>query len=209
MEDEAGTFLESLSGILIGIVTADFSLSHDMIGLSKELGLRLVHIDHERPIPEGVDCIILGPGDDNPFPPGEKTRTIRGMDNPEGSLLRGIAASLGKMKIGDLVIGVDPGKRPGLAFLADGVLVYTCRAPGLEGAAERILRAKGIYKPDRLLLRIGNGDPENRGRIIADLRDFKGPVELVDERMTSRGVRLRDENAAVAISRTRGKRLNV
>ena len=51
------------------------------------------------------------------------------------------------------------------------------------------------------MIRIGRGDPANRDSIIDVLDGIGIPIEIVDERRTTRGTKFRDQNAAVRIAR--------
>ena len=107
----------------------------------------------------------------------------------------------------ELVVGIDPGPRPGYSVLegseciAEGVL----ESPEDVGRLGRHLRRRFPSRP--LRFRVGSGDRPDRDRIVNALLELRRPVEVVDEQGTTpRGRRRpRDAAAARAIARSRGR----
>lgn len=118
----------------------------------------------------------------------------------------------GKVRYGELVVGLDPGSRPGVAVLADGQLVHTVHAASVYEAV-RVVEASVRHVPaDRVVVRVGDGSPAQRDEILAAVA--RGPagsarLELVDERGTtpvaSSGPWSRDVTAAIGIARSEGR----
>lgn len=107
----------------------------------------------------------------------------------------------------ELLIGIDPGPRPGYAVLTED----RCLAEGIlesPEAAAQLGHHLGRRFPSRdLRFRVGSGDRLARDRVLNALVALHHPVELVDERGTTpRGHRRpRDAIAARAIARSRGR----
>jgi hypothetical protein len=107
----------------------------------------------------------------------------------------------------ELIVGIDPGPRPGYAVLEDGV----CIAQGNLSAPEETAGLAGHFGrrfPGRsIVFRVGSGERLSRDRILNALVPLHRPIELVDERGTTpRGQRRpRDAASARAIGRTRGR----
>jgi hypothetical protein len=107
----------------------------------------------------------------------------------------------------ELLIGIDPGPRPGYAVLSED----RCLAEGIlenPEAAAQLGHHLGRRFPSRALrFRVGSGDRVSRDRVLNALVSLHHPVELVDERGTTpRGHRRpRDAIAARAIARGRGR----
>ena len=106
----------------------------------------------------------------------------------------------------EIIVGIDPGPRPGYAVLAgttvlgEGIL----ESPEAAGSFASHLRHRFPSRPVRV--RVGAGDPPARNRIVNALLAHHRSVELVSERGTTpRGTRRpRDAVAARTIARTSG-----
>ena len=112
----------------------------------------------------------------------------------------------GRKKFSRIIVGVDPGPKPGIAVVGDGFVVekmHLSSVDDVRGAVDEISRG---YSPLRLTVRIGNGDIVNRNRIINSLVDTY-EVEIVDERNTTRTITDRDVESAKFIAFSRGRRV--
>lgn len=123
-------------------------------------------------------------------------------------------ALAGKQTFARVVIGIDPGERPGVAVIGDGVLVATAHAASPEATATEVERALGTVQAATYVVRIGHGAPTQRDRIlraIAWLARTGVRIEIVDEsRSTPVSYRTpaeRDTTAAAAIALARGTAL--
>jgi hypothetical protein len=106
----------------------------------------------------------------------------------------------------EIIVGIDPGPRPGFAvFAADRPIAEgTLPAPEDVGRLGTHLRRRFPENPMRF--RVGRGDHLSRDRIVNSLVPLHRPVEMIDERGTTpRGHRRpRDAAAAQAIARSTG-----
>jgi hypothetical protein len=84
-----------------------------------------------------------------------------------------------------LVMGVDPGPRPGIAILGDGKVLLGETLLSPEEVAPAIRDFLSLVSTNELLLRVGHGDPTNRDRIINALWDVTRNIEVVDETSTT------------------------
>jgi hypothetical protein len=118
-----------------------------------------------------------------------------------------VASALAQDPIEELVVGIDPGPRPGYAVLAGG----RCIAEGVLDDPEAVARLgahlRRRFPSQRLRFRVGSGDRLSRDRILNALLAVQRPVELVDEQGTTpRGHRRpRDPAAARAIAGSEGR----
>ncbi|MBN1389367.1 MAG: hypothetical protein JXA22_01870 [Candidatus Thermoplasmatota archaeon] len=203
--DDVTRLRERERGLLIGICTSDFSALHDTVSILKDM-----HIPHTVMEPgsvweAGMDCLLLENGIEPPSFTMRSPAVVPITSDPGITVDRGIAASFGRWRPKELVAGIDPGKRPGVAFIADGILISARRAVGLDDMVDMLFRARKAYEPRVLKVRVGDGDPAQGSLIIAEIMRRGPAVELVDESQTTRTKRYRDENAAVLIARTRGR----
>jgi hypothetical protein len=136
-----------------------------------------------------------------------------GVEDVEGGVLAAVRVLEGSDRFVELVIGVDPGRRPGLAVLGDGRVVHTAHAVSEEEAAGLVERALGQFEADRAVVRVGHGSPKERDRILDRVGRLVARgvrVEVVDEtgttppRGSARGLPL-DVVAAIGIARTPGR----
>ena len=86
-----------------------------------------------------------------------------------------------------LVIGFDPGPRPGCAYLSDGTLLGK---RVMESPKEALNFAEGLIQrmnPETVLVRIGDGSPNHRDQLINMVLARGYHVEEVNEERTSLG----------------------
>lgn len=110
-----------------------------------------------------------------------------------------------------IIIGIDPGKYPGVAVLGNGktISVYHVSAGEVCPLIKRVLRE---FNGQDILVRIGHGARLIRCRLINDLLDLGLHVEMVDETGTTprlgKGVHgqvVSDIIAAINIAGIKGK----
>ena len=87
----------------------------------------------------------------------------------EISVERAIQASRGFESAVQLVFGVDPGPRPGIAWLADGIVVGSAQLEEINGVADHIIGLSSAVKHQRMCVKVGDGAPLIRDRIINQL----------------------------------------
>ncbi len=197
--------LERERNTFIGICTSNFSFLHDALKILKDRNIPHTVLEPGSIWETSMDCLVIDLDLEVPkFKLNEPT-LVRTRDDPEETIERALACAFGRSNPQELIVGVDPGKRPGLAFMSDGVLIAIQKAITPKEVEIRILRAKRAYGPRSLLVRIGDGDPENRDPIVKDLKNAGIPLEIVDESRTTTTKRFRDENAAVLIVHTKGR----
>lgn len=121
---------------------------------------------------------------------------------------RALQFSMGLGRMRHLSFGIDPGPRPGLAWLADGVLIGTSQLERIDDVADHIKALTKALVHDILSVMIGDGVPTMRNRIINCCLALKLPIHLVDERRTSHGVRRHHHHgAAIKIAQMKGKEI--
>ncbi len=111
----------------------------------------------------------------------------------------------------EIIIGIDPGKYPGIAVLGNNktISVHHVSVGEVCPLVKNIIRE---YRNKKLLVRIGHGARLIRSRLINDLLDLGLRIEMVDETGTTphlgRGVHgqvVSDIIAATNIARIKGK----
>jgi hypothetical protein len=110
----------------------------------------------------------------------------------------------------NLILGIDPGLKPGFAVLGDGKVAHA----ELLGSPEDILkvskRALDTYSGKSVTFRVGKGGGVYKARVLKILQqNFDFPIEVVDESNTTpllgRGAAVKDIIAAVNIALKQGR----
>lgn len=111
----------------------------------------------------------------------------------------------------EIIIGIDPGKYPGIAILGNNKTVSVHHVSEGE-VCPLIKRIREEYWNKKILVRIGHGARLIRTRLINDLLDLGLRIEMVDETGTTphlgKGVHgqvVSDIIAAINIARIKGK----
>ena len=100
-------------------------------------------------------------------------------------LKRAMLLREGKKRYMSLIIGIDPGEKPGVAVYGDRALLYSCAVDIPEDCAGVIEKVLQMFPAKGALIRIGHGDSVIRNRIINTLLRFKTTLEIVDETGTT------------------------
>jgi len=149
---------------------------------------------------EGTDA---EPRPDDVEAPGDVEVVVAEPENARAAVEE--ALQLARQEEGRLVVGVDPGDRPGIAILTGETVVAAFQVP-VADAAEVIRRE--VADATDPVVRIGDGARRQGARLIDALEDVR--VELVDETGTTpslgAGVSgVGDVLAAVNIARREGE----
>ncbi len=194
----------------VGLVTEDPALYAELAGALRERRIPSVSLWPGDRIPERVAVVLTS---SNELPKIRHPAVLAvGPEADRTAMWAAVEAALSPIvggRRGEIVVGIDPGPRPGFAILSDDRLLVegVLDSPEAAGSLAESL-AQGF--PGRgLRFRIGSGDPPARNRAVAAIGPQRLPVELVDERGTTPRVarRRRDSAAARAIARLPGRRL--
>ncbi len=192
----------------VALITRDAALYADLAGVLRERHLPAISLLPGDRIPANIAIVLTSPSEVG----GIRHPHVVGVppDSDRASLVAAVTEAIGATEpTGELVVGIDPGPRPGYAVVSNSTCLIQGSLDAPEAAAElgRHLRRRF---PERLLLfRVGSGDPLSRTRIVNALWPLRRPIELVDESGTTpRGHRRpRDPVAARHIARTPGRKV--
>tara|TARA_B100001093_G_scaffold101433_2_gene93613 strand:- start:60255 stop:60941 length:687 start_codon:yes stop_codon:yes gene_type:complete len=163
----------------------------------RKRNLRFILLDHDAVLPSH-DMIWFGSEHevarchDEGQPIAVTTETI------ESAVDEGVRLQRGIVDVIELCFGVDPGPRPGIAWLADGVVLGVSQLEFIEDVAQHIKTIAERIQCRSWRVRIGNGAPLIRDQIINDCLTNSMHVEQVNEAKTSRGL-LRHNHVVSAI----------
>ncbi|ELZ82592.1 hypothetical protein C453_15943 [Haloferax elongans ATCC BAA-1513] len=188
---------------MIVVATADFELYHEAVAELRSRGVTFTTVEPGDPLPDRAEVVITSPDDEVETDCSRVTATG---DDARRAVDEALATLRGGG--GRIVVGVDPGTRPGIAVLSGETVVAAFHVP-LADAVD-VIRSETDDAVDPLV-RIGDGARLQGAKIINDLDDV--PVELVDETGTTpylgSGARgMGDVLAAVNIARIDGERID-
>lgn len=189
----------------MALATRDSALYAELAGVVRERRIRSISILPEQRVPDQVAIVLTTAGEAGsvahphvlPVPPdGDRTAVWAEVES---------ALAAGDAHV-ELVIGIDPGPRPGFAIFEGPV----CLGEGTLASPEEVghlgIQMHRRFPGRAIRFRVGNGDRLDRDRILNELLASRRTVEVVDERGTTpRGHRRpRDAVAARAIAGTGG-----
>ncbi len=166
----------------IALITDNFPVYHSIIEEARSRRLNLLVFTPSQPIPAHVSVIITTE-DEAPTIDFSRDRTIIADRKPKATLDRAISL-LFEEDFERIIIGIDPGKYPGMAVLGNNktISVHHVSVGEVCPLIKRIMRE---YKDKKILVRIGHGARLIRSRLINDILDLGLGVEMVDETGTT------------------------
>lgn len=192
----------------LGILTRDFRVLHELVRRlnSREVTYRVLNFGE--PVPPDVAVIVSSWRDFVSKPGRGVQQTIHGKvsaraytvpeDMPVVSVRlddegnEDYARALGEVErvlsgvevYGRLIVGIDPGDHPGIAFLGDGVVVHTAHCQDTSEVLDHLRNFLPAFPAEEVLLRVGHGARLHRNRLLNDVLDLKFEgvqIEVVDE----------------------------
>ena len=156
-------------------------------------------------IPAHVAIVLTTPSEAAAIPHSQVLEITEDFDRR--SLWAAVELALGPREAtNELVVGIDPGPRPGFAVMNGS----QCVAEGILETPEEVASLASHFRrrfdSRHVIFRVGSGDHLARDRIVNALLPLRRPVEIVDEQGTTpRGHRRpRDAAAARAIALSSG-----
>ncbi|WP_255167671.1 hypothetical protein [Natrononativus amylolyticus] len=186
---------------MIVVATEDFEVYHEVVTELRERGVEFTTVEPGEDLPGATSVVVTGAAHAGAF--DDVVTVVAEPGEPRRSVDRALTALRGDD--GRTIIGVDPGRKPGVAILSGEMVVAAFHVP-LADTVDVIQReAAEAADP---VVRIGDGARLEGATLINDLEDVR--VELVDETGTtpylgtgSRG--MGDVLAAVNIARLEGE----
>ena len=186
----------------IGIFTQNFSVFYDAVRLLKDRNVEFFSLNSGR-VPPWIQVVLTTP---------ESREAIRFRNVVvlhEGRIEEGVERAIlmlnEKKRYSSLVVGIDPGEKPGIAVYGDNMLLTTAKVELPEVCEAMLKRVMRLYSAKAVTVRVGNGAPIFRNRIINALLSLPVKIEVVDEHGTTEKNRHPDINAAKKIGLKKGK----
>lgn len=193
---------------IIGILTEDFRLYYDIIRVLRDLKIPFSSLVFEKHIPSNVGII---------FTSAKEIPKIKFIHKVPVDLI-GVqfAIHLARKKLAgmeayqELNIGIDPGERPGVAIIGNSTVLHTAKVDAPEKVLKIVEIAKLMYPAAKIKIKVGSGGGIFQQRVLKALSILATPIEIVNERATSRTslYRLYDDDdikASVNIAFQKGK----
>ena len=181
----------------LAIRTIDFKLAFRLMTELKRRGLRFILLEYDAVLPE-QDMIWFGNDVEVATYRDEGKPIAASSVSVKAAVDNAVRIQRGITQVHQLCFGVDPGPRPGIAWLADGVVLGVAQFERIENIAAQIIGISSALEFKRMVIRIGDGAPLSRDQIINDCLTHQLEVEMVNEAKTSRGL-LRHNHVISAI----------
>jgi hypothetical protein len=191
----------------LGIQTADFSAYYDLVQALRARGLSFLTIAPGESVPPHVGALVTTKAEAGSV----EHAAIVIYSDPDATIDEALRILHGAGPFRRCVIGIDPGERPGIAILADGRVLRLVHAASPESVRAVVDQALASVPAERFVLRVGNGAPTFRDRILNTLAGLPILMEIVDESNSTpahhHSGRERDTAAATSIALTPGELL--
>jgi len=190
----------------VALVTRDPGLYHELAGFLRERRVPTVSLLPGDRIPDQVAVVLTSASEAGAIAHANVLAVGESVDRR--SLVAAIHHALESADATEaIVVGLDPGPRPGYSVLAGATILAegVLESPEVAGTFANHLRHRFPARP--VLFRVGRGDPLARNRIVNALLEHQRSVELVDEQGTTPRGRRRPRDAAAArtIAHLRGR----
>ncbi|WP_312908429.1 hypothetical protein [Natronosalvus caseinilyticus] len=193
---------------MIVVATADFEVYHEVVADLRDRGATFTTIEPDDPLPSKTVVVLTGAEHAESFADADAPTIVVDPDDSRQAVDQALATIRGEH--GRTVVGVDPGRQPGIAVLAGETVVAAFQVP-LGDAVDVVLEeVRGDDAVDPVV-RIGDGSRLEGAKLINELEDVR--VEMVDETGTTpylgTGARgMGDVLAAVNIARLEGEAID-
>ena len=152
----------------IGIYTHDFSVFHDIVKFLKERNVAFFSLNSGK-VPPWINVVITTKDSMK-----ELTFTnvvIADKHSVKEAVEETVLFLARERRFCQLIVGIDPGEKPGVAVYSDGeMLLTTARVESPKDTAAIVKRVLDFYSYTDAVVRIGNGAPTFRNRIINTLK---------------------------------------
>jgi hypothetical protein len=193
----------------ICVATTDSRAYYSVLSRLRNTGLKFMSVNPSPALEEPCNLIVTTRDELKMFK--GRTVAIEDLDDDPMIMKGQILSVLSSNKKRDILIGVDPGSRLGLAIYYGDRRLAGLTFNSIENLMKFIVRAVRAIPSSSVVIKIGDGSP-NLSRSIAKMAAEEVPgarIEIVDEKGTSvsrpeDGGLKRDQNAAAKIALRKG-----
>ncbi len=187
---------------ILAVATDNFEFYYDIAKELKQRDIPFVSLSPQDKIPDNVGVVLTSVYEK----PMVEHDNVIGVDKDIRMGIRiALNALSGKSSYQRIVVGIDPGFRPGVALIGDGKLLETAYAESPEAVRYLIERYIDGYDFDQMIVRIGHGDKTNRNRTLNSLKGLALKIEIVNEEYTTEYGEAPDLEAARKIALSKGE----
>ncbi|MFP4051311.1 MAG: hypothetical protein ACLFVB_06175 [Thermoplasmata archaeon] len=190
---------------ILAIATDNFKFYYDMVKELKQRDIPFVSLSPADKIPNTVDVVVTTEKESDAI---EFDNIVSVDDDIRKGVREALSRLSGKISYNHMIVGVDPGTKPGVALVGDGKLLETEYADSPEDVREIIDHYIEGYNFKRMTIKIGHGDKTNRNRTINSLEGLAARKEIVNEDDTTILGEKPDLEAAKKIALTEGQLLS-
>lgn len=171
---------------VLGLLTQNFAAYYELVKHLKGHDVAFTSLTFGKAIPSNVGVVITTPEEAGRVAFAE---VVLWRGDARAAVDLALEVLHGRPQYATIIIGVDPGERPGIAVFGDGRLLRTEQVTQPEAVVEEVARAIEGLNAEHVIVRVGNGAGTLRDRLINALlrsnRTSRAAVELVDETSTS------------------------
>ncbi len=193
---------------IIALITSDFAVYEKVVAELKSREMPFITLRVGEHIPGNVDVVITTESEAEQIAWEGSHLVI--YDDPVATVNRAIRAERKTEPSGAMIVGIDPGRRPGVAVLSGDMVIAVHQVSPTE-VEPMVRKIVHDYRPTSIIVRIGNGARLVTTQIINSLLQAGFRVELVDETGTTPHIgrdvhtnTVRDIIAAINIARIKG-----
>lgn len=191
----------------IAVRTSDFRLAYRLLLELKKRRIRCIQILPSDPVPSNVAAWLGSPSE--VLMSGDSLGIPVTLDAVQHSVEQALHRLRYSGPIRRLIFGVDPGPRPGIAWVGDGLNLGKAQLEGVDDTVDSIMRISRAIEHELLIIRVGNGSKTIANRIINTCVVRGLSVQKVNEARTSIGVpRHAHSSAALRIAHLSGDSIN-
>ena len=187
----------------IAVRTNDFRLAYRLLSELKKRRIRCIQILPSDPVPSNVEAWMGAPSE--VLLSNDPLGIPVALDEVQHSVDQVLHRLRYSNPIRRLIFGVDPGPRPGIAWVGDGMSLGKVQLEGVDDTVDSIMRISKSIEHESLIVRVGNGSKTIANRIINTCVVRGLSVQKVNESKTSIGVpRHAHSSAALRIAQLSG-----
>jgi len=187
---------------ILAVATDNFEFYYEIVRELKQRDIAFVSLSPTDPIPPTVDLVITTEQESEAI---DFDNIISVEDDIRRGVRRALSTLKGKSTYQKIVVGIDPGSKPGIALVGDGKILETMHADSPEEVKNIVEGFIEDYSFHRMTVRIGHGDKTNRNRTINSLKGLAIRIEIVNEEDTTKLTEKPDIEAAKKIALSVGE----
>jgi hypothetical protein len=199
---------------IIKVVTDNGNAYYDIVSRLKRTHLRFSSISSGQAVDSSRDLVITSRAEAPTF--AGNAIAVEDLDEDPTTMEGQLLSMLIEKSRRNLVVGIDPGLRIGIAVFYGGREIGSMTMSSVEESVEFVTTLVARVPHVSLSIKIGSGEPKSSQRLAGLLRGQvprSASIEMVDESGTSTGKRgvagvTKDQRAAAKIASRKGVQFN-